>query len=421
LQNEHGTGATEADTVVGASASVNAAKPSRAGFVALTIATGFCFSISSVPTPLYPLYIQAWQIPPSAVSDIFAVYMVAVLFTLVCLGRVSDTFGQLRVVLAAMGIVMLGIALSALAPNVGMLLAARVITGLGNGLLTTSATLALIDAHPTHDKRMASMAVAFSMTVGFGQGPLLSGAVAQLNVWPLVLPWVAAFAVIALCAGAVRYFNRHPASTFVRSPLSVRPALSLPALQTRKPFLLACLSAFANFTVGAVYFAHVPSLLRDMLPWQGTLAIGIAFIPMCLVCLIVQLTQNQIEPFRGLWRGMVCLVLTCLCSLWGVLPFGSPWALIAGIFFLGIGQGYTFMCSATIANLNADPLRRAANMSTYFLSAYMGASIPIMIIGRIADRVGLVPALTGYNLVFLLLVMAVGGLAYHQMQIAKTA
>jgi len=393
-------------------------KKSWAGFVALTIATGFCFSISSVPTPLYPLYVQAWQVPPSAISDIFAVYMVAVLFTLVCLGRVSDTFGQFRVVLAAMGIVMLGITLSALAPNVGMLLVARVVTGLGNGLLTTAATLALIDAHPTHDKRMASMAVAAGITVGFGQGPLLSGAVAQLDVYPLVLPYVAAFIVIGLCALAVRGFNRHPpslSSDFVHRPLSIKPALSLPARATRRAFLLACLGAFSNFTVGAVYFAHIPSLLRDMLPWQGPLVIGIAFIPMGLVCLIVQLTQNRMEPFRGLLIGMGCLVATCLCSLWGVLPFGSPWALIAGMFLIGAGQGYTFMCSATIANLNADPQRRAANMSTYFLSAYMGSSVPIMIIGRIADRVELVPALIGYNLFFLALVLVVGALAWRQM------
>jgi len=393
-------------------------KPSWAGFIALAIATGFCFSISSVPTPLYPLYIQAWQVPPSAISDIFAVYMVAVLFTLVCLGRVSDTFGQLRVVLVAMGIVMLGIALSALANNVGMLLVARVVTGLGNGLITTAATLALIDAHPAHDKRMASMAVAAGITVGFGQGPLLSGAVAQPGIHPLVLPWVAMFVVIALCALAVRRFNRHPGYMFERRPLSIKPALSLPARATRTPFLLACLSAFANFTVGALYFAHIPSLLRDMLPWQGPLVIGIAFIPMGLLCLIVQLTQNRIEPFRGLLCGMGCLVATCLCSIWGVLPFGSPWAMIAGMFFLGAGQGYTFMCSATIANLNADPQRRAANMSTYFLSAYMGASVPIMIVGRIADRTGLVPALIGYNLFFLTLVLGVAALAYQRMRLA---
>jgi len=169
--------------------------------------------------------------------------------------------------------------------------------------------------------------------------------------------------------------------------------------------------------IGAAYFAHIPSLLRDMLPWQGTLAIGVAFIPMGLVCLLVQLTQNRIEPFHGLWRGMVCLMLTCLCSILGAL--GAPWALIAGMCFLGAGQGYTFMCSATLANLNADPPRRAANMSTYFLSAYLGASVPIMILGRIADRIGLVPALTGYNLVFLLLVLAVAAMAYRQQRVAR--
>ncbi|MCB5362666.1 MFS transporter [Pusillimonas sp. CC-YST705] len=375
------------------------AKQGWGGFALLVLTVAFCFAVSSVPTPLYPLYIQAWQAPPSAIGDVFAIYMVAVLLTLLCLGRVSDTYGRLRVVLVALCCVLTGIALSAFSINVTMLLVARAITGLGNGLLTTAATIALIDAHPTGDKRIASIAMASGIAVGFGLGPLLGGLVAQAGFYPLITAYVPVFLVIAACAFGVWRYSKtvRPDSGFVRRPLSMRPELSLAGGANRKPFVLACLGGFANYATGCCYFSLLPALMFGALPWKGPLVMGLAFLPMAFLTLAIQISQRNVEPFKGLGIGLLSHVMAALCMLIGVLPFGTPLALFVGIVFLSMGQSYSFMCSATIANLASDPARRAANMSTYFLSAYLGASVPPMVVGRMADGLGLVRALTLYG------------------------
>lgn len=390
-------------------------RQSWGGFAVLVVTVMFCFAVSSVPTTLYPLYIQAWQAPPSAIGDVFAVYMVAVLLTLLCLGRVSDTYGRLRVVLAALGCVLTGLVLSALSVNITMLLAARVITGLGNGLLTTAATLALIDAHPTHDRRFASIAVASGIAVGFGLGPLLGGLAAQMDFYPLILAYVPAFCVISVCAFGVWRYMRYAktAVAFVRKPLSLKPELSLPGGADRGSFVLACLGGFANYATGCCYFSLLPSLMINALPWKGPLVMGIAFLPMAFICLAIQISQRNVEPFKGMGLGMLASVMAATCMIVGILPAGTPLALFAGVVFLSIGQGYSFMCSATIANLTADPARRAGNMSTYFLCAYLGASLPPMIVGRVADRIGLADALTVYGVLLIAGVAVLASLSFR--------
>lgn len=395
--------------------SARKAKQDWGGFAFLVLTVAFCFAVSSVPTPLFPLYIQAWQAPPSAIGDVFAIYMASVLFTLLCLGRVSDTFGRLRVVLFALGCVMAGLVLSALSVNITMLLAARVITGLGNGLLTTAATLALIEAHPSHDKRIASIAMAAGIAVGFGLGPLLGGLAAQADFHPLFMAYVPVFVMIVVCfVGIWRYARSVGGETAsARRPLSIRPELSMPGGAGRKPFTLACLGGFANYATGCCYFSLLPALMFRALPWKGPLVMGLAFLPMAFICLFIQMSQRNVSPFRGLGLGLLAHVMAALCMVAGLLPMGTPLAFFVGVIFLSIGQGYSFMCSATIANLSADPSRRAANMSTYFLSAYLGASLPPIIVGRVADRVGLVDALTVYGVLLTLVVMTLALLSFR--------
>lgn len=388
------------------------------GFAFLVLTVVFCFAVSSVPTPLFPLYIQAWQAPPSAIGDVFAIYMVSVLLTLLCLGRVSDTFGPLRVVLFALGCVLTGIVLSGLSVNISMLLVARAITGLGNGLLTTAATIALIDAHPLHDKRIASIAMASGIAIGFGLGPLLGGLAAQADVYPLFMAYVPVFVLIAACTvGVWRYGRSSSAQTgAVRRPLSVRPELSMPGGDSRRPFTLACLGGFANYATGCCYFSLLPALMFSALPWKGPLVMGLAFMPMAFVSLLIQVTQRNINPFKGLGLGLLAHVLAAISMIIGMSPMGTPVAFFVGIVFLSIGQGYSFMSSATIANLSAEPARRASNMSTYFLSAYLGASVPPMIVGRVADRVGLVQALTVYGS---LLIVGISTLAFTSFRMGR--
>ncbi len=364
------------------------------GFVGVTVLVCLCFATSSLPTPLYPIYERAWQIPPSSLSYIFTSYMVAVFATLLCFGRVSDTFGRFKVIVASVLMLMLGLGLSMVAQGVGTLILARAIIGFGNGILATTAALAMGEAHPQQDRRKAAVVTSSAITVSFGAGPVIGGVIAQWNVYPLVLPYVfiLAFAVLTLLLIiASRHQLQGPAGA--RAPLSIVPKMALPVVGNRPPFLLGCAGGFFTFGVGCLFASLVPSVLPELnLPWQGPIVVGVAFIFMAIASTLVQTTQTQLPPFKGLMFGMGAFGLSVVFLAAGMYTHSVAILIVAMICF-GIGQGFGFMYASMIASLHADEHRRAANMSTFFLSAYTGATVPIIGVGILADHVGLSTAI----------------------------
>ena len=362
------------------------------GFFAVTFVLGLGISVGSMPSPLYPLYQSAWQIPPSALSYIFTAYMAGVIVSLLCLGRLSEVFGRFRIIVSALVLICMGLLISALAGEVATLIGARALIGLGNGLLTTAGAMALVDVHPSHDKRIASFTTSLSITAGFGLGTAFSGALAQLGFAPLVLPYlVMLILALAGLALVVRTCSSLPRPLAIRPRISIWPRMALPAGPKRPLFLLAGATGLMTFAVGSLFGSMVPPLLQTVLPWKGPAVIGVAFLFMVAISIVTQLTQRGIPVFKGLAYGMFAFV-----GALGTLALGllteSVAALIASIMFTGLGQGLGFMESAILAGQSADENRRAANMSTYFFLSYLGATVPIIAVGLLADQLGLIPA-----------------------------
>jgi len=384
------------------------------GFVATALALWLCFTTSSLPTPIYPLYQSEWGIPPSALTYIFTAYMVGVLPALICFGRISDTIGRFRVVLTSLCLLMAGLIISALAPNVAVLALARFMIGFGNGLLTTAGAAALAESHPERDRHVAAVVTSAAISIAFGLGPVLGGALAQAGWFPLVLPYVAvligaAFNLVLL----VRHRAMLQGPFGRRVPLSIRPQMALPTPAKRPSFLLACAAGFATFAVGSFFASLVPSALRQVLPWAGPLVVGGAFLLMAIASTFIQFVQRGIAPFKGLALGMLGFAVAV-----GLLALGlalhDVLVLALGMVFVGVGQGYGFMSAAVIAGLNADEHRRTANMSTYFLSSYMGATAPVIGVGLLADKIGLSLAVDVYAAAISALLVVLALLAWRQ-------
>jgi MFS family permease len=323
--------------------------------------------------------------------------MVAVFATLLCFGRVSDTFGRFKVIVASVLMLMLGLGLSMVAQGVATLILARAIIGFGNGILATTAALAMGEAHPQQDRRKAAVVTSSAITVSFGAGPVIGGVIAQWNVYPLVLPYVfiLALAVLTLFLIIVsRHQLQGPAGT--RAALSIVPKMALPVVGNRLPFLLGCAGGFFTFGVGGLFASLVPSVLPELnLPWQGPIVVGVAFIFMAVASTLVQTTQTQLPPFKGLMFGMGAFGLSVVFLAAGMYTHSITVLIIAMICF-GIGQGFGFMYASMIASLYANEHRRAANMSTFFLSAYTGATVPTIGVGVLADYVGLSTAIYAF-------------------------
>lgn len=381
------------------------------GFIAVALALSLCFSASSLPTPLYPLYQAAWGIQPSALSYVFTAYMIGVLPALICFGRLSDTLGRFRIVTISLSLLMLGLFLSAISNGITLLIIARFIIGFGNGLLTTTSIVALAEAHPKRDRHVASVTTSMAISIAFGLGPVIGGALAQIGFAPLVLPYAVAFVAAFFNLLLVLRYRTMLLGPLARAPLSISPQLALPSVSRRPTFYLACGSGFATFAVGSLFASMVPSLLRVALPWKGPLVVGLAFLLMASACVTIQLIQRNVHPFKGMVLGMLGFVLAVTLLVVG-LATHSVVVLALGMLSVGVGQGYAFMSSAVIAGISADERRRTANMSTYFLAAYMGATAPIIAVGLLADRIGLEPAIYVYSALIACLMLVLAVLAW---------
>lgn len=110
------------------------------------------------------------------------------LIPLLFLGRLSDAVGRRPVILAGLALLAVSMAVLAVAPNVGWLIAARITQGVSVGLITGPAAAALIELHPRRDSRIGALTSSSTTNFGIAGGVLLSGAVTTASSSPLTLP-----------------------------------------------------------------------------------------------------------------------------------------------------------------------------------------------------------------------------------------
>src|SRR6266704_3305080 len=201
---------------------------------------------TTLPTPLYVIYQARWHFSAAIVTVIFAVYAAGVLAALLLAGRSSDQAGRKPVLATALGASALSTVVFILAPDVGALIAARIVSGLSAGLMTGTATATLTELVPASASRRASLVATAANMGGLGLGPLIAGLFAQYGPHPTVLVFEMYLAVLAV-AGLCLLFI--PETVSPRQ----RPALRLTGLcipeRSRGEFIAAAMAAFAAFSL----------------------------------------------------------------------------------------------------------------------------------------------------------------------------
>src|SRR5437764_12910538 len=102
----------------------------------------------TLPIPLYVLYEKQMGFGPLGVTVVFAAYVVGTLAALVAFGDLSDHIGRRKVLAIAVGCAAVSTALFLVASGIGVLIAARIVSGLAAGFVTGTATAALAELQP---------------------------------------------------------------------------------------------------------------------------------------------------------------------------------------------------------------------------------------------------------------------------------
>ena len=295
---------------------------------------------TTLPTPLYVIYQAQWHFSAAIVTVTFAAYAAGVMATLLLAGRSSDQAGRKPVLAVALGASALSTVVFILAPDVGALIAARIVSGLSAGLMTGTATAALTELVPASAGRRASLAATAANMGGLGLGPLIAGLFAQYAPHPTVLVFEVYLAVLA-AAGLCLFLV--PETVRPRRRPTLRLAgLGLPELG-RGEFAAAGVAAFAAFSLLGLFSALAPTFVGGVLH-EGSHAVqGAVVFLLMAVGTVTQLLLSRFSSRRvvlaglGLFLAALALIVAALaqaalaCSWpgrsWAELPWApSSWA-----------------------------------------------------------------------------------------------
>jgi EmrB/QacA subfamily drug resistance transporter len=398
----------------------------------------------------------------NTVTWVLTAYLLSASIFTPIMGRVGDIIGKERVFVATLIALAIGSLLAAIASNVSIMIVARVIQGVGGGVLPLAFGI-IRDEFPKAKVSSAVGTLASLTAVGAGLGIVIAGPI--VNV--LDYHWLFWFPMILTIAAAVAAHFFVPESP-VRSPgrISWVPAVLLSA------WLVALLLALSQaptwgwgsakvigLLVGAVVLAGLwiaserradtPLIDMDMmrLPavWTNNLVaflIGIgmyavfAFLPEFvqtpkssgygfgatitqsgLILLPSSVTMFFVGLFAGRWArrigGKALVVVGCLIGVvsMAMLAFahGATWELYIAVAIMGAGFGLVFAAMSSLIVSAVPPAQTGVasgmNANIRTIGGSVGAAVMASIVTSSLTSDGL-PKEAGYTVGFAVLAVA---------------
>ena len=366
----------------------------RAAFWLLTFVFAATMLGTTLPTPLYDIYQAQWHFSAAIVTVTFAVYAAGVLLTLLLTGRASDQAGRKPVLAAALGCGALSTVVFILAPNVGVLMAGRILSGFSAGLMTGTATATLTELIPASAARRASLVATAANMGGLGLGPLIAGLFAQYGPHPTVLVfqvYLAVLAVAGLCLFLV------PETVSPRRRPAIRFAgLGIPE-RGRGEFVAAGGAGFAAFSLLGLFAGLAPTFVASVLHEPNHAVQGAVVFGLLAVGTVTQLVLSRFGSRRVMMAGLG-LFLAALPLIVVALAAASMALFLAGTVVGGVAVGAVFLGSLATANRLAPPGQHGRTVSTFFVLCYAGLIIPVVSVGVATLFTGDFPAVLAFSI-----------------------
>ncbi|GGW98643.1 putative multi-drug efflux transporter [Streptomyces malachitofuscus] len=353
-----------------------------------------CMTGTTLPTPLYPLYQEKFDFSELTVTVVYAVYAFAVIGVLLLAGNASDAVGRRPVLLWGLGCAAVSAICFLCATGLGWLYAGRLLSGLSAGLFTGAATAYVMESAPPGGASRATFVATAVNMGGLGCGPLLAGLLAQYAPRPLYLPFAVHLALV-VCSVAV--LLRLPETVAQRQPLStVRPQRPAVPSQVRPVFGPAATASFVGFALFGVFTSVSPAFLAQSLGVTDHAVSGLVVALAFFSSTGGQLAVGPVGAARSLPLGCAGL-LAGLALLAGALHWDLLILVVLSAIVGGFGQGLAFRGALSAVGGASPADHRAAVISSLFVVAYTGISVPVIGVGLLTEPMGL----EGAGLVFI--------------------
>jgi EmrB/QacA subfamily drug resistance transporter len=171
----------------------------RVTFLVLCVGVSSFSLLQSMVNPVLPTIEAALDTDQATVTWVLTAYLLSASVCTPIIGRVGDKVGKERMLVFALGALAAGSLLAAVAPSIGVLIAARAIQGIGGGVLPL--TFGIIRDEFPRDKVAGAVGTSAALlAVGGGVGLVIAGPVVNALSYhwlfwiPMVMTLIAAIA-----------------------------------------------------------------------------------------------------------------------------------------------------------------------------------------------------------------------------------
>lgn len=351
-------------------------RSARWPYPALLLLTALGLGVSGAPAPLYGIYAAEWDFAPITTTVVFAAYAVAALVSVLAAGSLSDRFGRRPVLLVAIGLVLAGLAVFALAGGVAALLVARVLHGLGVGAIVVAGSAALLDLRPADGARVG-LHSGVTMNLGIAVVIFLVALDAQVGPAPLVAPYVV-LAVLTLLGGLAVLRMPEPH----RDGRAVRLNVARPKVPRAiaPDFRFAALGVMAAWSVLGVFLSLFPSIAAHAVGTTNLLFGGSVVAVSAATAAVSQLVGSRWTARHAAVVGdLGTAVMLVVCI--GSVALGNAAVLLVTSAVLGFFFGLAFGSSLRHLGQVVPADHRGEVMSAFYVLAYGAMALPTIVAG----------------------------------------
>jgi hypothetical protein len=353
---------------------------------------------SSAVTPLYHLYQASMHLTPFWITVVFASYVASLLAALLTVGGLSDYVGRRPVILVALLLNAAAMILFSEARDVGQLILARTVQGLGVDVGTTAFGAAILDTNRARGPLLNSITAFLGMTAGsLGAAGLITFASDPLHRVYEVLLGLTALMTLLL------WVMPESSTRKTGALASLRPHVRVPP-QSRAILVRLTPANIAAWALGGLYLSLMPTVVATAMgvasPWVG----GVVVAALMLSGAIAVAIFRDWPVRRLIVMSTSTLGLGVAVSMIGIEQQHVS-ALLAGTLIAGVGFGSTFSGTLRALLPTAEPHQRAGLLSAFYLQSYLAFALPAVVAGLSVPQIGLSTTAYLYGAVIILLAL----------------
>ncbi len=325
-------------------------------------------------TALIPVLRASGNYPTGSLEAAFGIYALGLLPSLLSGGALADRFSPRKLTIAGTLVAAVG--------NVGILAfqspiptdISRFVVGIGVGLVMSAGTAWAGRVGP----QGGGVAAGTALTLGFGIGPLVAGAIAVM-VAPTLQVTIPVILTLTLSLVAVAFVLRLPTPVSATHVTDTKPATDAATTAVSiVPVLTRALPmALWVFACAATSIVTLVGRLDDR--FAGPLAIGVmAFVTLGTGALTQAIARRiNAGPKSGI-LGALFAALGFAVAAFAGNPAAPAFVFVCGI-LLGIGYGLCLRNGLMDIEQLAPPAKRGLVGGIYYVVTYVGFGLPFIL------------------------------------------